>query len=297
MVSVRKRKAGQGQYYYLEYSFRENSKVRKKELYLGKELPKNLEEIRRKFVSEIYAERWFLQFDGIKKGFLKEKKAMPSSAFEKETESFAVRFTYDTNRIEGSTLSLRKTADLLLRGVTPAEKPFQEVKEAKAHRDAFYEIIDYEKDVSLQMVLYFHKKLFEGTKQDIAGKIREHHVAIAGSRFTPPFPAEVYPLLVDFFRWYGRNKKILHPVELAALVHLKLVSIYPFADGNGRISRLVMNFILNKHGFPMLNILYEKRNSYYTALEHSQVKKDENIFLQWFFKRYLKKFREYLKND
>ena len=100
-------------------------------------------------------------------------------------------------------------------------------------------------------------------KKDIAGKLRQHQVAIPGSRFMPPFPVETYTLLTDFFRWYGRNKDHIHPAELAALVHLKLVTIHPFADGNGRISRLIMNFVLRRYRFPMLNIPYEKRSGYY----------------------------------
>ena len=100
---------------------------------------------------------------------------------------------------------------------------------------------------------------------------------------------------MEFFRRYRKNKDNMHPVELAALVHLKLVTIHPFADGNGRISRLMMNFVLNKHGFPMLNIAYEKRAGYYSSLERSQIRKDENIFLLWFFKRYLKEHSKYLK--
>ncbi len=96
---------------------------------------------------------------------------------------------------------------------------------------------------------------------------------------------------MEFFIWYDRNKAKIHPVQLAALVHLKLVTLHPFADGNGRISRLMMNFVLHKNDFPMLNIPYEKRAGYYTALEGSQTKKQEDIFLQWFFKRYLKECR------
>lgn len=293
MATIRKKKVGAEEYYYLEHSFREHGKIVKKEKYLGKALPKNIDEIRRAFLSEIYKEKWFSEFDKIKQGFLKDKKATPPSARQKETETFAIRFTYDTNRIEGSTLTLRETADLLEKGITPSEKPLRDVLEAEAHRNAFYEMLAYKKDISLQTVLYFHKKLFESTKQDLAGKIREHQVAISGSKFMPPFPAEVYPLLSDFFKWYDKNKSSLHPVEIAALVHLKLVTIHPFADGNGRVSRLMMNFVLNKYGFPMLNIPYEKRGSYYTALERTQVKKDENIFLQWFFKKYLGECKRY----
>ena len=79
-------------------------------------------------------------------------------------------------------------------------------------------------------------------------------------------------------------------------MHLKFVTIHPFSDGNGRISRLMMNFILNKNKYPMLNISYKNRDSYYTALERSQVNKNDNIFLNWFIKRYLKDNKNYLKS-
>lgn len=296
MATVRKKKVGNEMYYYLEHSFRENDRITKKEKYLGKTLPKNIEEIKRRFLSEIYKEKWFSQFDKIKSGYCEENKNMPQSAMEKEKESFMIKFTYDTNRIEGSTLTLRETADLLEKGITPSSKPLHDVLEAESHKSVFYEMVEYKKDLSLKTILYFHKRLFDSTKPDIAGKVRQHQVAIAGSRFMPPFPAEVYPLLTDFLKWYDKNKGILHPVELAALVHLKLVTIHPFADGNGRISRLMMNFVLYKHDFPMLNIPYEKRGSYYSALERSQVKKDESIFLQWFFKKYLNECSKYIKN-
>ncbi len=295
MVAVRKKTIGKQTYYYLEHSFRENGKVEKKGKYLGKTLPENIEELKRQFISEIYREKWFCLFDKIKKEYLAQGKTVPPSVREKELENFAIKFTYDTNRIEGSTLTFRETSLLLEKGITPGAKPLVDVKEAEAHRNAFYEMLDCKKDISLALILYLHRKLFENTKKDVAGKLRHHQVAIAGSRFAPPFPAEVYPLLMDFFRWYAKNKSKVHPVELAALVHLKLVTIHPFADGNGRISRLMMNFVLNKHGFPMLNITYEKRAGYYSALERSQIRKDESIFLHWFFKRYLKECSRYLK--
>ncbi len=161
-------------------------------------------------------------------------------------------------------VTLRETADLLERGITPKGKPIHDVKEAEAHQKIFLEMLNYKKDLSLALVLKWHKKLFNETKPDIAGKIRNYQVKISGSKFVPPSPVEVYPMLRDFFRWYGKNKKKLHPGELAGLVHLNFVTIHPFADGNGRISRLMMNFVLNKNGFPLLNISYKNRNSYYT---------------------------------
>jgi Fic family protein len=288
---LKKKQIGGQTYYYLEHSFRQQDKVQKKEIYLGKKVPKNIEEIKKKFIFDIYKEKWFEIFEKVKRNYSKEEKATPKSAKEKETENFAVKFTYNTQRIEGSKLSLRETANLLERGISPKQKPLKDIKEAESHKKVFYEMIKYPKELSMQIVLYWHKKLFQETKEDIAGKIRNHQVIISGSKFIPPRPTEIEFLLKEFFEWHNKNKDKINPVELAALVHLKFVTIHPFSDGNGRISRLMMNFILNKNKMPMLDIAYSNRDSYYTALERTQVKKNELIFLQWFFKKYFKENR------
>ena len=293
MATIRKKIFGGNAYYYLQHTARKGSKVEKKELYLGTEIPENIEEIKRNFLFSIYGERWHSILEMIRKGYAKESRQMPKSAKEKETETFSIRFTYDTQRIEGSKLTLRETSNLLEQGITPKGKPIRDAKEAEAHKEVFYEMLKQKKELTLATLLYWHKKLFSATKPDMAGKIRRHQVMISGSRFIPPFPAEIYPLVREFFSWYNRNKSKLNPVELAAMAHLKLVTIHPFADGNGRISRLAMNFVLNKLKYPMLNIQYEGRSSYYTALERSQAKRNENIFLQWFIKRYVKTHKRY----
>jgi Fic family protein len=294
MVSLKKQKLGNKEYYYLHHSFRINGTIRTKELYLGETLPKDLENKKREFLHCIFKEKWFVYFDRILEKYSKEMKKTPRSALEKDTMIFSIRFTYDTNRIEGSTLTLRETADLLERGITPPSRPLNDVKETEAHRDLFYEILNFKKDLDFHVMLHWHKRLLERTKPDIAGRIRDHQVMISGSRFIPPLSVELHTLLMDFFKWYNKAKIKIHPVELAALVHLKFVSIHPFTDGNGRISRLMMNFVLHKHGFPMLNIHYEKRGGYYRALERAHLQNDETIFLNWFFKRYLKEFKGYL---
>jgi len=295
VVTIRKRLVGTREYFYLQHTLRTSKGVQTREKYLGARLPANIEEVKKDFLVEIYKERWYPLLDGVRSNYSKEQRRMPRSAFQKQVRSFSVRFTYDTNRIEGSKLTYRETADLLERGLSPRAKPLGDIMEAEAHDKVFREVLEYKKDLSLRIVLLWHKRLFEGTKPDIAGRIREHRVAISGSRFMPPSPVEVQPLLREFFRWYDRNKPSLHPVELAAAVHLRFVTIHPFADGNGRISRLLMNFMLQKHGFPLLNIPCENRRSYYNALERSQVKKVDSIFIQWFFKRYLKEHSAHVK--
>lgn len=295
MVTIKTKKIKDQIYYYLEHSIRKGKQVKKKEIYIGKKIPKNIEQLKRNLLDDIYKERWYADVDRIKQRFSKEHRTMPKSAKEKQLQNFAISFTYDTQRIEGSTLTLRETADLLEKGITPKNRPIRDVKEAEAHRDLFYEILNLKKDLSLQMVLEWHWKLFSLTKPDIAGKIRKHQVTISGSKFLPPSPVEVYPLVTEFFKWYNKNKGKIHAVELAAITHLKFVTVHPFADGNGRISRLIMNFILRKKGYPMLDIKYEGRNSYYNALEKSHLKKEDRTFLQWLVKRYIQEYRRYLQ--
>ena len=294
MVTVKKKVLKDRIYYYLEHSVRENGKVRPKITYLGRKVPKDIEKIKKKFLDDISKKTWQADAEKIRRNFSQNQRAMPKSVKEKELESFTINFTYDTQRIEGSTLTRKETADLLERGIAPKNKPMRDAQEAQAHRDLFLKILKSKKELSLHEITNWHWDLFNKTKSDIAGKIRKYQVAIRGSKFMPPTPVEVNPMLTEFFQWYNKNKNKLHPIELAALAHLKFVTIHPFGDGNGRISRLIMNFILDKKKYPMYDIPYEGRNSYYNALERSQVKKEERVFLQWFVKRYIKDYKRYL---
>ncbi|MFH1127100.1 MAG: Fic family protein [archaeon] len=297
MVIITKKIIGNQEYYYLEHSIRVDGNIKKKEKYLGKILPaaSAIDILKKEFLTEIYTEKWRSLLNKIKNNYSLEQESMPDTLKEKEDHIFAIRFTSDTQRIEGSKLTLRETADLLENGTSPGKRPLSDIKETEAHKKVFSEMLEYNKDLSLQIVLRWHKNLFGATKPEIAGKLRQHQVAIFGSRFIPPFPAEIYPLINEFFNWYTRNRDNIPAVELAALVHHKFVTIHPFGDGNGRISRLMMNFVLKKKDYPLLNIPYEKRSSYYNALERSQVKKDEFIFLQWFLRRYVIENKRYLK--
>jgi len=295
MVEIKEMRKGTKKYYYLVHSYREGKSVKKKQFYLGEALPTDIEKKKKEFMQEFYKEKFLTDINKIKKNFEKEYSSMPVSARKKSKDTFAIKFTYNTQRIEGSTLSLKDTARLLEEGISPSSKPLRDIKEAEAHKKVFFEMLDYEKDLSFQIILKWHNELMKQTAKDIAGKIRNHDVAISQSRFKPPMYLELDILLREFFNWYGKEKKNLHPVELAALAHLKFVSIHPFTDGNGRISRLMMNFVLKNSKFPMLDIPYTKRSSYYNALERSQLNKDENIFLQWFFRRYLAEHKKYLR--
>lgn len=294
MVSLSKKNIEGKTYYYLEHSYRKNGRVDKKTKYLGKNIPKNIEELKQEFLLEIYQEFWFTKFDTIKEKFNKEQKNIPTSGKQKLQQNFTIRFTYNTNKIEGSTLTLRETALLLEKGITPSRRPIADVKETEKHQQVFHEMLAYKKEITLATLQHWHKQLFHETKKEEAGKIRTYPIGIAGSTYTPPTPIDLDFVLTDFFDWYKKNRTKIHPVYLSALVHLNFVTIHPFGDGNGRISRLFMNYVLNKNNYPMVVIDYSDRNSYYNALEQSQIKKDETIFAQWFFKRYVKEYEKYL---
>jgi len=299
MVSIVKRKKGNEYYYYLRHHVRRNNK--QKEIYLGKTIPDKIDEIKQEFLLNFYKEEWLPILEKIHQGYMKERKTMPKSAIEKEIEEFSIHFTYNTQRIEGSTLTLKDTALLLEEGIAPANKPIRDIKEAEAHRKLFFEILDNinRVDLFLSTVLEWHRKLFKETKPDIAGKVRDRQVRIVVSKYVPPQPQVLRLFLKEFFEWYSKNKrnKKLNPVELAAHVHFKFVSIHPFVDGNGRISRLMMNYVLHKFGYPMLDIDYSDRRSYYRALERSNLKKNDVIFLEWFMKRYIKSNKRYIETS
>lgn len=284
------------EYYYLEHSYRDNDKIEKMQKYLGKEIPANIDRIKAEFMNNLNNKLWYVDLDKIKRNASNEFKSFSKTAQEKYSDNFLVKFTYNTNRIEGSTLTLKETARLLEGGTTPKDRSSKDVKETEAHKLVFQKMMSENSDLTLKLVLAWHKDLFANTDLEIAGKIRIHAVAISGSRFEPPMPDELNYLLRKFFQWYNNHKNSVHPVQLAALVHLKFVTIHPFIDGNGRISRLLMNFILHRNGFPLFDIKYVNRSTYYNALERSQTKEEERIFVQYLIKRYLKEYKKYIKN-
>ncbi|MDE1824995.1 MAG: Fic family protein [Candidatus Micrarchaeota archaeon] len=294
MVTIKKREIKGKTYFYLSHTYALNGKKKYKETYLGTKLPNNTARLKKEFTLQIYKEKWFGLFDSIRAEYQKQMRRTPSDAKKRNMEAFLVRFTYDTSRIEGSKLSLKDTAALLGLGLSPKNRPISDIKETEAHRDVFYEMINYNGELSLGLILRWHKELFSATKSAMAGRLRDYNVYISGSDFTPPPYQAVESYASEFFKWYSTEKDKLDTVELAAIAHLRFETAHPFGDGNGRIGRLIMNFILHKNGYPMLDIRYTDRASYYNALERSNIKNDEGIFVQWFFKRYLKESKIYL---
>ena len=287
MVNIVEKTIGNKKAYYLHQTIRTKDGYASKEKYIGSAIPENIDNIRFDFFLDLVSSK-LNEIDTIKEKKEKETKRMPAEIKEKELSIFSVKFTYNTNRIEGNTLSFKDTSLLLLDNITPSVKSSRDIKETEAHQKLFLELVKKEQKITYQNLLEWHYQLFKDTKPGVAGKIRDYQVSISNTKFLPPTPIEIGPELKDFFSWYSKNKAKLHPVVLAALCHLKLVTIHPFGDGNGRITRLIMNIVLNNYKYPLYIIDYKDRKSYYSSLEFSQIRKEDIHFLNWFIKNYFK---------
>ncbi|MES2558499.1 MAG: Fic family protein [Bacteroidota bacterium] len=200
-------------------------------------------------------------------------------------QALELEYTFESNRIEGNTLTLKETDLVVNEGLTISGKSMREHLEAINHKEAIAyvkHLIDKSTEINEREVLAIHNLILRGIDQPNAGKYRNVQVMIKGSTFTPPSPYLVAPQMEDYYYWYNMGKKNLHPVMLAAEMHERLVTIHPFIDGNGRTSRLVMNLILLKHGYVIANIKGDakSRMSYYNALEKAQTTGNKSDFIE-----------------
>jgi Fic family protein len=290
MVYVKTIKQNDRQYYALVHTLRDGPHTITRTKHLGRELPTSLEAQIEDFNHELFMETWEERLRAIKQKHQQTLKTTPPSAITKNNQAFAIRFTYDSNRIEGSTLTHRETAQLLVEDQAP-HRPLVDVLEAKNHYILFKEMKRYAEttaNLDLQLVLHWHQILFKDSDPDIAGVIRKGQVKIAGSDHIPPAPEVLGLHLDEFFQWYQEAKDRLHPVELAALVLYKYVWIHPHWDGNGRMARMLMNFVLYSQRYPMYNLQQKDRTSYYRALKRADITGDPYQFVRYFTRKYVK---------
>jgi Fic family protein/DNA-binding XRE family transcriptional regulator len=198
-------------------------------------------------------------------------------------QALELEYTFESNRIEGNTLTLRETDLVVNEGLTISGKSMREHLEAINHKEA----IEYVKELVAKNVvinerelLSIHNLILRGISPKDAGVYRKVQVMIKGAAHIPPSALEVQKKMDEYFKWYETNRRTLHPVVLAADMHEKLVTIHPFIDGNGRTARLVMNLILLQNGYVIANIKgdYASRMRYYDSLEQVQTNIDAEKF-------------------
>ncbi|MBK8701040.1 MAG: Fic family protein [Saprospiraceae bacterium] len=194
---------------------------------------------------------------------------------QKMEEYFSIQYTYESNRIEGNTLTHGETMLVIKEGITISGKSVNEHLEAINHQEAITllaELVQKKIAYTPYVLSQLHGLILRGIDRKNAGVCRSVEVSITGSAHVPPQPWHVPKLMEDYFHFYAQNEKQLHPVILAAEMHERLVSIHPFVDGNGRTARLVMNLILLSHGYPIAILKGDpdSRQRYYKALEMAQ---------------------------
>lgn len=284
MVFVEERKKGKHTQYYLVKTFREKGKVKKKSIFLGTDLNSiQLEKLKEDATIElgeidfekVLSKKEVKEFDEIKN---KLNIAIESFYPESFYQHFLTEYTYDSNAIEGSSLTLEETNNVLFEEISPKNKPLKHVQEAKNHKNAYDYVMNLKEEKLTQDVIReIQKKVVENTLpehlKEFLGKLRGVNVRV-GLHIAPPYYS-VPRKLGTLIKWFNVNYKKFNPIVVAAYFHSEFETIHPFVDGNGRTGRLLINFMLKNTGFPPITIFFKYRQEYYTALE--KARKEKNL--------------------
>lgn len=218
------------------------------------------------------------------KAELSTLRPLPPEALKKIEDALEMEYTYESNRIEGNTLTLQETALVVNEGITISGKSMREHLEAINHAQAIDFIKDIAKqniEISERTIKEIHAIVLHGINRENAGRYRAVPVMITGSTHMPPQPFLIEKQIEDFIlRFQQMENDGIHPVIIAAYLHDELVRIHPFIDGNGRTCRLLMNLYLLQHGYTIVTLKgdNEKKLQYYKALEKSHTEHEPNAF-------------------
>jgi len=296
---IETRKKGKSKKYYLVHSYRVGDKVKRISRYLGSNLSgKELEKLKlgaERIILDQVKEKSIFAFELSREEIEKYRKFENPIKVEHLQNlnwlRFTENFTYNTNAIEGSTVALSEAKELIEHKEEPHDADdIETLGVAKA--------VDYTRKAKSKLDILLIKKLhflcFQETKS-FAGKFRNVEVVIRDKQGNivqqgAPF-AIVAKLLVNLAKWYEKHKSKYPPLLLAALVHNEFENIHPFQDGNGRVGRLLLNYVLLKHNYPPINIRFKDRQRYYNTLQIFQKKDDIKPTLKFLIAEYKKQYK------
>ena len=223
-----------------------------------------------------------------KKEQLNSLRPLTAGEIERLNEDFAIEYTYNSNAIEGNTLTLRET-DMVLRGLTIDKKPLKEHLEVIGHKEAFdyvSELVKEKATLNESIIKQIHYLVLADKRGD-RGVYRRVPVRIMGAAHEPVQPYLIEPMLNDLILNY--NESTEHIITKLARFHIEFEGIHPFIDGNGRTGRLLVNLELMKAGFPPIDIKFTDRAAYYNAFDEYHIKHDlssmENLFARYVSER------------
>ncbi|MCX6818199.1 MAG: Fic family protein [Candidatus Aenigmarchaeota archaeon] len=304
-IEIRKR--GGKKLYYLAYSFRDNGRVRKIRRYLGTDLTsKKIAETRKQAEKSITEQmgnyrkirdplHTVLSAEEMKavKTMLTDSEMKISHLSDSQWEMFTELFTYDTNAIEGSTITVSEVREIIREDKWPPRRSKEEISETYGVAEAVDFIRKTKEHVSLELIKSLHRIVFKNSKA-FAGEFRSKGIEVAvvdskGGVIHKGAPQkQVARLLKELVKWYDRSKGKYHPIVLAAVVHNQFENVHPFQDGNGRVGRLLLNNILIKHGLPPVNIELQNRIEYYAALQAYENHGNLRPTIELILKEYMK---------
>lgn len=217
-----------------------------------------------------------------KKQALDHKRPLPGAVLGRLRDDFAVEWTYNSNHIEGNTLTVAETKLILQDGITIGGKTLREHFEVINHEKAITyleSLVDLDESFRTIDMLKLHEIVMHNIMDDYAGRFRQGMVRIVGANFTPPNARLVSDMLEDLVTYVNTNPDKLDLITLATIFHHRFVWIHPFFDGNGRTVRLAMNLILMRAGFPPSFILTKDRKKYIQALNNANKGDYEKLLL------------------
>ena len=229
-----------------------------------------------------------------KKAELDSRRPLTEGEVQRLYEDFMIEYTYNSNAIEGNTLTLCET-DMVLRGLTIDQKPLKDHMEAVGHKDAFYFVVDLVKEkaeLTEYVIKQIHSLVLADKPMD-KGTYRKVPVRILGAHHEPVQPYLIEPKMNELLQNFKNDNTNI--AEKLALFHINFEGIHPFIDGNGRTGRLLVNLELMKAGYPPIDIKFTDRKRYYDAFDSYHVKKDLSQMTKLFAEYINARLDEYLK--
>jgi len=304
-MHIEVRVQGKKKKYYLGHSFRTDNKVKKMRFYLGLNLSKEELNAKRERAEKILKERIEKSklirdpfYTALSPSEIEELKTLEARGEikilhlnEKDWIKFTKLFTYDTNAIEGSTVTASEVGDILEKSKWPEKRAKWEISETYGVAKAIKHIRKTREHISLGFIKQLHEIVFENSKS-FAGNFREAGTKVVvvnslGNIVHRGVPSDqITRLLNELIRWYNKNKNKYPALILAAVVHNHFENVHPFRDGNGRVGRLLLNNILLKHKLPPVNIELKNRREYYGALQEYQKNRNIRPMIELILKEY-----------
>ena len=281
----------------LEIIYKNQSKGELEKIFSEKENSEYLKYTLGKFKTDyIFTAEQFRKIEGIKVDYKKIIKRLSKISLKDLFDRFTANFTYESNALEGNSLTLKDVAIIMFENASIKGKDLREIYEARNSREVVELIMKNKFSVSEEDIIKMHKMLVRDTGVHEGYKIVPN--VIVGRDMKTTLPENVKEDMGRLVQWYNENREKLHPIKLAALFHGKFEQIHPFEDGNGRVGRFLINVILSNNKYPPLIIRKSQRMSYLKALDNFDKKHTdtlERFVLERFKETYKKFFEVYVK--